>query len=51
MRSPGRKIKQPRSLEAIAGDFDLAVDQVDGALFMIGVERHADCLLAPVTSV
>src|SRR2546423_6756919 len=41
----GPKDQQPRPLIAIAGYFDLAIDQVDGAFFVVGIERHADALL------
>src|SRR3982074_1376531 len=37
--------QQPRSLIAIAGYFYFAVDHVNGALFVVGVERYADARL------
>ena len=32
--------QQPRPLVALVRDLDLAIDDVDGALLVIGVERH-----------
>ena len=43
MRSPGRKISR-RGLVAFVGNFDFAVDEIDRALFMVGVERKAGAL-------
>ena len=43
----GPENQQPRPLVAFAGDFDLAVDQIDRALLMVGVERHADAGVRP----
>src|SRR6202453_5481037 len=38
----GPEDQQPRALMAFVSDLDLAVDQVDRALFMVGIERQAD---------
>src|SRR5712671_5360215 len=38
----GPKDQKARSLITVARNFNLAIDHVDGALLMIGVERHAD---------
>ena len=41
----GPKDQQPRPFIALVGDLDLAIDDIDRALLVIGVERHADALL------
>ena len=38
----GPEYQQSRSLIAIARYLDFAIDYIDGALFMVGVERNAD---------
>src|ERR1700732_278953 len=40
----GAKDQQPRTFVAFIGYLDLAVNHIDGALFMVGVERDADAL-------
>ena len=39
MASPGRKIEELLAGEAVAADFDLALDEIDGALLVGRVER------------
>src|ERR1700692_908561 len=36
---------QPRPFIAFIGDLDLAVDHIDRALLMIGIERHGRALI------
>src|SRR5882762_10784556 len=41
----GPEDQKARSFISIAGYVDFAIDEIDGALLMVGVERHADPLL------
>ena len=36
----GTEDQQPRALEFVAGDLDLAFDQIDRALLVVGIERR-----------
>ena len=40
MRSPGRNTSRLPRLEAVAGDVDLAGDDIERALLVVGIERQ-----------
>ena len=46
----GPEDQEARAFESVAGDFDFAVDEIDRALFVIGVERQRWRPPASITS-